>query len=236
MTDIGPLSFEAADRLAKRLVAKHPFPGASHAALERLMAQGDVRKLEAWEVLCDEGESGDEMWFLLRGTIEVQRKDLNGDARQLGTIDAPALIGHMALVDHSPRSATCVAQTNVELVVVRSDLYERLLFEASVTGSSLRRLLLSSLSGQLVSANGQIRQLVDDLCGEEPAPPPVAPAKPTPSVKRKKRSTEDRMARLSAQLGGWDADLEELEELEQEIELIVDEDQKRMRERNKGLI
>lgn len=234
MTHHGPLSTEAADRLAKRMVANHPFPGASHAALERLLGQGEIRHLKAWEVLCDEGDPGEEMWFLLRGTIEVQRKDLDGEARELGTIVAPALIGHMALVDHSPRSATCVAQTDVELVVVRAQVYERLLNEASVTGSSLRRLLLSSLCGQLVAANGQIRQLVDDLTQNEAEATPIAPPARRSADPRKRRSTDDRMVRLSAQLGGWDADLEELEELEQEIELVVDEDQKRMRERNKG--
>lgn len=229
MTQLGPLSTEDADRLAKRLVANHPFPGASHAALERLMSQGEVRKLGAWEVLCDEGESGDEMWFLLRGRVEVQRKDLMGQARPLGIIDAPALIGHMSLVDRSPRSATCVAQTDVELVVVNSTVYDRLLSEASLSGSSLRRLLLSSLCGQLVSANAQIRQLVDDLTDDEPPPPPP----PAIWDKRKQKDTEKKVVQLTAKLGGWDANLAELEEMEQEVELVVDEDQKRNRDRNK---
>lgn len=225
MTEMGTLGIDAADRLAKRLVANHPFPGASHAALEHLMAQGQVRKLAAWEVLCEEGEPGDEMWFLLRGTVEVQRRDLTGKLRELGTIAAPALIGHMALVDRSPRSATCVAQTDLELVVLDSGVYDRLLGEGTISGSALRRLLLSSLSGQLAQANAQVRQLVEDLSEDIPDPTNA------PVPKKKKISTQDKVIQVTARLGGWDANLKELEEMEREMELVVDEDQKRHRKK-----
>jgi CRP-like cAMP-binding protein len=235
MTEMGTLSIDAADRLAKRLVAKHHFPGASHAALEHLMAQGQVRKLAAWEVLCDEGDAGDEMWFLLRGTIEVQRKDLTGKLRELGTIEAPALIGHMALVDRSPRSATCVAQTDLELVVLDSSVYERLLGEGTISGSALRRLLLSSLSDQLVQANAQMRQLVDELAEDTPKPTaaPVSKATRRVAPEKRERSTEDKMIQMTARLGGWDANLKELEAMEREIELVVDEDQRRNRSKER---
>jgi CRP-like cAMP-binding protein len=225
------LSIDAADRLAKRLVANHPFPGASHTGLERVMGQGIVRHLSAWEVLCEEGDPGDEMWFLLRGSIEIQRKDLSGELKQLGVIHAPALIGHMALVDRSPRSATCVAQTDVEIVVVGSAVYDRLLSEATISGSSLRRLLLSSLSGQLTAANAQIRQLVDDLTEEQAPAVPVKASRRAPAPKRKRRTTEARVASVSAKLGGWDADLEEMAA---DVEVVFDEDQIRTRDYKRG--
>jgi CRP-like cAMP-binding protein len=235
MTEIGTLSADGADRLAKRLVAKHHFPGASHAALEHLMAQGQVRKLAAWEVLCEEGQAGDEMWFLVRGTIEVQRKDLTGKLRELGTIEAPALIGHMALVDRSPRSATCVAQTDMELVVLDSTVYDRLLGEGTISGSALRRLLLSSLSDQLVQANAQMRQLADELDEDKPDPAAAPMSKATHRLapKKRERSTEDKVIAVSARLGGWAANLGELESMEREIELVIDEDQRRNRSKER---
>ncbi len=232
MTRVGLLSPDAADRLAKRLVANHPFPGANHAVLEELLDRGEIRKMSSDERLCNEGDPGNEMWFLLRGSIKVQRKDMGGIVRDLCTIQAPALIGHMAVIDRSPRSASCVSEGEVELVALTTDIYDRLMTETSPTGSVLRRLLLSSLCGQLAQANSQVRELVDELTVDEPVPTPVpettAQTKP---MKPARDMTEDSVVRLTAKLSGWDTDLTELEELEQEIELVVDEDQKRRRDK-----
>jgi len=235
MTRVGILSPDAADRLAKRMVANHPFPGANHAALERLLDRGEVRKLEDGASLCKEGDPGNELWFLLRGRIKVQRKDMSGTVRDLSLIQAPALIGHMAIIDRSPRSASCIADGEVELVALNTDVYDRLMAESSSAGSVLRRLLLSSLCGQLAQANSQIRSLVNEF-----TPEPVEEQESSTSARQRsaaeakiedRRKTEDRVVRLTAKLGGWSADLAELEELEQEIELVYDEDQKRRKEK-----
>ncbi len=74
--------------------------------------------------------------------------------------------------------------------------------------------------------------MVDELTVDEPVPTPVpettAQTKP---MKPARDMTEDSVVRLTAKLSGWDTDLTELEELEQEIELVVDEDQKRRRDK-----
>jgi hypothetical protein len=128
-----------------------------------------------------------------------------------------------------------VAQTDLELVVLDSAVYERLLGEGTTSGSALRRLLLSSLSDQLVQANAQMRQLVDELAEDTPKPTAAPVSKTTPRVAPEKRvrSTEDRVIQVTARLGGWDANLKELESMEREIELVVDEDQRRNRSKER---
>ncbi len=226
---------DAAERLAKLLVANHPYPGASDEVLGHVLGHGEFRAIHDGEPLCEEGDPGDEMWFLVRGKIMVQRTDSEGVKRELSTVKTPGLIGHMALIDRSRRSATCIAIGDVELVVMDALVYDRLIAEASATGSALRRLLLSSLCGQLAQANAQIRKLVEDLT-EEPRLARPKPQKPSPVKKevkkwRKKTSPEDQMTRVAAQLSGWGSELAELEKLEKEIELVVDEDQKRRRDK-----
>lgn len=65
--------------------------------------------LEPGEVLFQEGEEGEEMYFLFRGKVQIDRKGARGQREPLATIEAPSVIGEMALLDHKPRSARVVA-------------------------------------------------------------------------------------------------------------------------------
>ena len=53
-----------ADRLAKRIVAHHSFPGASHAAIERVLNLGEIQQFDHGATLCAEGQPGNDLFFL----------------------------------------------------------------------------------------------------------------------------------------------------------------------------
>ena len=108
------LSAQDSDRLAKRLVAHHAFPGASHAAIEAVLARGTYKPLGNGTILCEENQPSTELFFLVRGSIRVERVDMNGETRTISTIACPCVFGHMGLIDGSKRSATCVADGPVE--------------------------------------------------------------------------------------------------------------------------
>ena len=130
----------------------------------------------------------------------------------------------MALIDKSKRSATCQALGEVEVVVIAEDVYQRLFDEPSAIGTTLRRLLLSSLCCQLTGANAYFRDLIGNLSEQrESTVVHTDPAKPPENV----NTSADTIIGLTAKLGGWDAPLSALEELEEQIEYIVDYDQQR---------
>jgi CRP-like cAMP-binding protein len=220
------------DRLAKHLVALHPFPGAAHAALESVIARGQLRTLQDGEVLCKEGDPGEELWFLLRGGVEVQRIDLGGKTRVLATIDKPGLIGHMALIDRSRRSASCVAKGTTHVVALDARTVEQLQQETTTVGTAMRRLLLSSLSNQLAGANSRMREFVAEL--KEEQGDDEASVKAVSGDRVDRANAEDSMSQIVDNLSGWGAsDLAELVEIEKDVSFVVDEDQKR-RNKNRG--
>jgi len=65
------------------------------------------------DFLFREGESGDKMYVLLEGTAEIMVGDLVVEAAGPG-----ALLGEMALIDNSPRTASVVAKTPWRLAQV----------------------------------------------------------------------------------------------------------------------
>jgi CRP-like cAMP-binding protein len=231
---MGKISEANADALAKRIVSRHSFPGASHAAVVRILAKGDCRSLPHGTLLCVEGEPGDHVFFLVSGNISVTRKDTQGKEQVLSDMTCPCVFGHMAVIDGSKRSASCKANGPVEIVTLRRSQVDQLVTEASVAGAALRRLLIASLCDQLSSANGFVRKIVLDHAVDPTVNPANSTPQNTPSPLGKKQRAEGRGVRagqqedlraLSAKLGGWAPG--EFESLEGKVELVTDEDQKR---------
>ena len=73
----------------------------------------DVIELPAGGALFREGDSGDTMFVVLQGAVEV----IHGD-RVMETIEAGGIIGELALIDTVPRSASAIAATPSRLAQV----------------------------------------------------------------------------------------------------------------------
>lgn len=78
----------------------------------------NARALEPGAELFHAGEIGDEMYVVLDGSIDV----VHGD-RVIETVGPGGLVGELALIDDSPRSADAVAHTAVTLATVSRDRF-----------------------------------------------------------------------------------------------------------------
>jgi CRP/FNR family cyclic AMP-dependent transcriptional regulator len=145
---------------AQNLLDHHAARGVTARSLAAVFSTARVDRIRDGHAVCTEGEPGDAMFFLMKGAIRVQRRDPKGKMRELATIAAPALFGHMALIDNSPRSATCVAVGESIVATLDRRSYNTVLNEPTSRGTALRRVLLASLTRQLVSANDRIRDLI----------------------------------------------------------------------------
>ena len=83
----------------------------------RLRERGLRRK----QLLFREGDRGDEMFIVRRGTMLIA-KAITGKVEQVvARVDAGDFFGEMSLLDGSPRSATAQAETDAELLVLGRD-------------------------------------------------------------------------------------------------------------------
>jgi CRP-like cAMP-binding protein len=111
-------------------------------------------------VVVREDDPGTELYFLLRGSIAILKRDVAGKQRPVGELRAPTLLGQIGVVDRSRRTATGVAASEVIVAVLDPANFQRLVRETHPRGRALRRLLLSSLTQQLVTANERLRDLL----------------------------------------------------------------------------
>ncbi len=87
-------------------------------ALTERLRERDLRR---HQILFREGDRGDEMFIVRRGTILIS-KAVTGKVEQvLVRVDPFDFFGEMSLFDGSPRSATAQAETDVEVLVLGRD-------------------------------------------------------------------------------------------------------------------
>lgn len=191
-------------RRAAELVARHLYPGAEAADVAAVLERGRRARFQPGTRLCREGDPGDTMFVVLEGRVQVLLKDGEGNDRQLAVVEPPALLGHVTLVDRSPRSASCVALDTVDVVTLDGATYDAAVREPSHIGSALRRLLIASLVGQLSSGNARIRDVIEGRDrgvvpaaprGEVAPPTSRAPSKPVSRPKPRRKPTTRRPPR-----------------------------------------
>ena len=73
----------------------------------------DAQTFRAGQIVFTEGDPGNMMYAILEGEVEIMVGD-----QVVGIIPAGSIVGEMALIDHSPRSATAVARTECRLVPI----------------------------------------------------------------------------------------------------------------------
>jgi CRP-like cAMP-binding protein len=84
-------------------------------ALDALAAASRIRTIPTGQILCWEGDPGEELLILEGGRVKVCRFTPNGQEVVLAEVSAPVAFGELALIEGSPRTATLVAEREVRI-------------------------------------------------------------------------------------------------------------------------
>lgn len=114
------------------------FQGFADADLAQLAAELRECHLAAGDVLFHQGEVGQDCYVILQGELEVITY-LNGAELRLGTRCTGEIIGEMALIDRSPRSATVRAITPCHLAILNEQHFTTLMHTDPVLALGLLR-------------------------------------------------------------------------------------------------
>jgi CRP/FNR family cyclic AMP-dependent transcriptional regulator len=103
-------------------------------------AAKETRRVPAGTVIFEEGSSGEEMFGVIEGKVELRLP--NGKAVAVGPDET---FGEMAMLDHATRSATATALEDSELAVIDKHrflflVHETPMFALQVMGSLADRL------------------------------------------------------------------------------------------------
>lgn len=98
-----------------------------------------AKTYESGEVIIAEYEPGDCFYLIQSGRVQLV-KCVNGNTKNLDILKPGEFFGEMAILDNSPRSATCMASGNVKCLEFNKENFELL-----ITGNPQMALLLLKL-------------------------------------------------------------------------------------------
>jgi len=123
----------------------------------------DELRVPAGDTLFQAGDPGDSLFVLRVGQIELFIKDTAGQKIVLHTAQAGDMFGELAMLDSGPRTATAVALTDSEVLVLdRDDL--TLLFQRKPQAALH---MMASMSGLTRKADELLRTRVSRNVNEE---------------------------------------------------------------------
>ncbi|MBE6345240.1 MAG: Crp/Fnr family transcriptional regulator [Spirochaetaceae bacterium] len=98
-----------------------------------------AKTFEAGSVIISEYEPGETFYLIQSGAVQLM-KCVNGTQKNLDILHGGEFFGEMAILENSPRSATCVAKNTVEVLE-----FNKQNFEILITGNPQMALILLKL-------------------------------------------------------------------------------------------
>jgi CRP-like cAMP-binding protein len=89
------------------------FDGCSRRELQSIARAGDEVTMTAGTVIVEQGQLGREAFIVLDGRVSVKR-----GGRKIVTLGPGTVVGELSLLDHGPRTATVVCETDCTLFVI----------------------------------------------------------------------------------------------------------------------
>lgn len=137
-----------------------PFLLLAPAARERLRAHARTVELPEGDVLIEERQSDDDAYVLIDGSLRVEAR---GEGRTLAMVGAPALIGELAVVTDSQRTATVVADTPCRLLRLPGAELRRLMTEQPLFASAMRERADLLLADAFLKRHSPLRDLPAEI-------------------------------------------------------------------------
>ena len=113
-------------------------------------------KLMAGTVICTEKDEADSMIVIVSGEVTIAKSTTQGDEQILATLKAPTVVGEMAILDGSPRSATVTSTRAGDGYQIAREEFELLRKNGNVAAYKVIRNLGRMLCGRLRDTNDLI--------------------------------------------------------------------------------
>ena len=130
--------------------------------LQHFAENCSIARFEAGDIIFVEMSEGDEIYLIADGEVSIQIALGNADQDyEIIRERRGDLLGEVRFVDNLPRSATAIAETDVELLVWHSEGWREICEEDPRTGYRLTLAIAKTLSDRLRRWNVRILDAVD---------------------------------------------------------------------------
>lgn len=170
----------------------------ANSELKLLASVAPAREYPPGYALCREGTPGASCFLLAIGSVRID-KQLPDGLKTLATLRAGAIVGQMALVDRSPRSASVVAAEPTVALELTRDVFENLLRASSPLALRFQEQIAIAGIRQLRMATSRLAGILSQQQAEREAAASEA--------------SRTQLLSVQAALSEWDMSLDDLDKV-----------------------
>lgn len=147
------------------------FDGLTDAQIRQVAAVMHKEGMPAGQPIIQEGETGDRMYIIQEGTVEVSRtltmkvakRDFGQKEKTFIRLSSGFFFGEMALIENDVRSATVTTITDCKLFVVLRDDFNPLCENFPEIGYRIFKNIAKTIAGRLRRTNQDVLKLTTAL-------------------------------------------------------------------------
>jgi len=128
-----------------------------------------TRSFASGKHIIRESEFGDDLFILVNGEIEILKSTLQKEEYTVATLNADMkgiYVGEMALIDNDTRSASVMAKTRCDCLVISREEFLKFGNENPRIGLMITRVIASQISTRLRKSNADVITLFSALVEE----------------------------------------------------------------------
>ncbi len=150
------------------------FGGLSDETLATLASELPTSRIEAGEIVVEEGDMSTQMFVVVAGELEVIKKGESGGDVRVAVLGPGDWFGEMSIIDVQPRSASVRAVAPTLVMSITAEHVESLLYRRNVKDYALFIMNIArELSRRLRVADGILAQFYAALSHQYGGPPKV---------------------------------------------------------------
>ena len=132
----------------------------------------DVVSFSEGDTLFAEGESDFNWYLIIDGEVSISRESLHGPPHTLAELGSGEAFGEMALLEKTPRMASAVAVTEVRVLQLTSESFDKLLKNRDSVAVGMVREMAIAQCQRLREITTILQEITDTRAIEEAMPKP----------------------------------------------------------------
>ena len=147
----------------KTLMCEVPhFDGLDSAELEILAPLMELKRVEKGTMVVKESASGDSLYYIVDGQIEIRKEALDGRQTVLARFKKGSTIGEMSIIEkNAPRSASAMALVDSDLLVLTRKNFDVLVEDHPRVALKIMQTIASLIGARLRHTSGRFADIFE---------------------------------------------------------------------------
>lgn len=143
------------------------FAGLSRHEVDEVGRLAEPYRFRSGEKVFEEKSPSNNLDILWEGAIAISKRDADGDARPIATVQAKSVVGELSLMMGGGRSATGVAVGEVAIYRISRDDFNALLDRGSLAAYKVVHNLGKLMSSRLRAVDAKLVELLNQQADQE---------------------------------------------------------------------